>query len=51
MINMHSKYRLHLLFLWGGKNGDERVPVDMHCCILPGIDDESLDMDICLSMQ
>lgn len=46
MVNIHSKYRLHQLLLWGGKNGD----VDMHCYILLSIDDESLDMDICLSM-
>lgn len=25
--------------------------VDMYCCILSGIDDESPDMDICLSGQ
>ena len=51
MVNMHSKYRLHLLFLWKGKNGGQRVSVDVHYRILSDIDDGSLDIDACVSMQ
>ena len=51
MVNMHSKYRLQLLFLKKRKNGGQRVSVDVHYRILSDIDDESLDMDACVSMQ
>lgn len=51
MVNIRSKYRLHLLFLWRGKNGGQRVSVDVHYCILSDIDDESPDMDACVSIQ
>lgn len=51
MVKMRSKYRLHLLFLWRDKNGGQRVSVDVYYCILPDIDDESPDMDTCVSIQ
>lgn len=51
MVNMHSKYRLHLLFLWKGKNGGQRVSVDVHYRVLSDIDDGSLDMDAGVSIQ
>lgn len=51
MVNMHNNYRLHLLLLWRRKNKDQRASVDIHCGILSDIDDKSLDMDTCVSMQ
>ena len=51
MVNMYSKYRLQLLLLWRGKNGGQRVSVDVHYRILSDIDDGSPDMDTCVSIQ